>query len=64
LLRYIGLAPPNLTASALEKVRQRFPQYSDLSDDQFAHGLHRGFYGDLPFEVFAAKFGYTREPLR
>lgn len=39
-------------------VRAKYPQYSDLSDEQLAQGLHKKYYSDLPFDKFAAKVGY------
>lgn len=40
------------------EVREKYPQYKDLSDQQLAEGLHKKFYSDLPFEEFSAKVGY------
>jgi hypothetical protein len=42
----------------LDQVREKFPQYKDLSDDQLAQGLHKKYYPDMPFEDFSAKIGY------
>lgn len=39
-------------------IRQQYPQYKDLSDQQLAEGLHKKFYSDLPFNDFASKIGY------
>ena len=41
----------------IAEVRQKFPQYSDLSDDQLASALHKKFYADMPEEQFKAKIG-------
>ena len=41
-----------------EQVRQKYPQYKDLSDDQLAEGLHKKYYPDMPFEQFSTKIGY------
>jgi hypothetical protein len=41
----------------LAEIRQQFPQYDDLSDEQLADGLHRKFYSDLPKDEFLAKIG-------
>lgn len=38
-------------------VRQKFPQYSDLSDDELAKGLHAKFYADIPYDKFASDIG-------
>lgn len=42
---------------SIAEVRQQFPQYQDLSDDQLAEALHRKFYADMPREEFNAKMG-------
>jgi hypothetical protein len=39
-------------------IRQKYPQYQDLSDDQLADSLHKKFYSDMPREQFNAKIGY------
>jgi hypothetical protein len=41
----------------IAEVRQKFPQYSDLSDDQLASALHKKFYADMPEEQFKTKIG-------
>lgn len=40
-------------------VRTKFPQYSNMSDDDLAAALHTKFYPDMPAEQFASKIGYT-----
>ena len=46
----------------IQDVRQKFPQYQDLSDDQLASAIHRKFYSDMPFEQFSAKIGAQQTP--
>jgi hypothetical protein len=41
----------------IQEVRAKYPQYSDLSDEALAKGLHAKFYADMPFEQFSAKIG-------
>lgn len=41
----------------LQEIRQKYPQYADLSDDQLAQGLHKKHYADMPYEQFAGKIG-------
>ncbi len=41
----------------LAEIRQQYPQYDNLSDDELADGLHRKFYSDLPKDEFLAKIG-------
>ncbi len=43
----------------MQEVREKFPQYNDMSDEQLADALHRKFYSDMPFDQFAAKVGLT-----
>jgi polyhydroxyalkanoate synthesis regulator phasin len=49
---------PAAPAITLGAIRQKYPQYQDLSDEQLAQGLHRKFYSDMPFDVFSGKIGY------
>lgn len=46
----------------LTEIRQQFPQYSDLSDQDLADGLYKKFYQDLPREEFEKKIGIQRKP--
>jgi hypothetical protein len=41
----------------LEDFRKQYPQYSDISDEDLAKGLHRRFYSDIPFEDFSQRVG-------
>lgn len=41
----------------IKTIRGQYPQYSDLSDDELARGLHKKHYSDMPFEEFAGKIG-------
>jgi hypothetical protein len=45
-----------------QEVRQKYPQYNDLSDDQLAAGLHQKYYSDMPFNDFASAIGYEPTP--
>jgi len=45
----------------ISDVREKFPQYKDLSDEQLAQGLHKKYYADMPFEEFSNKIGYKTE---
>jgi len=44
----------------MQDVRAKFPQYSDMSDDDLAGALHRKFYSDMPFDQFASKIGLAK----
>lgn len=41
----------------IRSVRQKFPQYNDLSDEQLARALHQRYYADMPYEDFAQRAG-------
>lgn len=41
----------------IKDIRQKYPQYSDLSDQDLAKALHQKFYSDLPFEDFSGRIG-------
>lgn len=43
-----------------KEVRAKFPQYSDLSDEQLGQALHKKFYADMPYEKFAVQIGLTK----
>jgi hypothetical protein len=44
----------------IQELRQKYPQYSDMSDEQFAKGFHDKFYSDIPFEEFSQKIGLSK----
>lgn len=41
----------------IQDVRAKYPQYSDMSDDQLAGALHQKFYSDMPEDQFRQKIG-------
>lgn len=43
--------------ATLQEIRQQYPQYADLSDDELARGLHEKFYRDMPFADFSQRIG-------
>lgn len=47
----------------LEEVRQQYPQYEDLNDEDLAGKLHGKFYSDLSAEDFRQKIGLPAEPV-
>jgi len=47
----------------MAEVRERFPQYNDMSDGDLAQALHKKFYSDMPYDQFAAKIGLAGDPL-
>lgn len=48
-------------ATKLEEIRQQYPQYNDMSDQQLADAFHQKFYADMPKETFYASLGVSKE---
>ena len=46
----------------IAEVRQKYPQYQDMSDSDLAGALHKKYYSDMPVEQFNAKIGLSSEP--
>lgn len=46
--------------ASIAEIRQKFPQYQDMSDEQLAAAVHKKFYADMPVEEFNAKLGIGR----
>ena len=44
----------------IAEIRQKYPQYSDLSDMELAQGLHKKFYSDMDFNDFSNKIGLNQ----
>lgn len=47
--------------ASLQEIRQQYPQYSDMSDQQLADALHKKFYSDMPKGQFYSRIGLTIE---
>lgn len=45
-----------------QEIRQKYPEYNDMSDADFAQGFHKKFYSDMTFDDFASKVGYSVKP--
>ena len=43
----------------INQVRQKYPEYSDLSDTELLQGLHSKFYSDIPFNDFVSNISIT-----
>ncbi len=41
----------------IAEIRQKYPQYQDMSDTDLAGALHKKFYADMPVDQFNAKIG-------
>ncbi|MFA6204457.1 MAG: hypothetical protein WC710_14865 [Gallionella sp.] len=46
----------------IAEVRQKYPQYADMSDDNLAQALHKKYYADIPYDDFAGKIGINAAP--
>jgi hypothetical protein len=49
--------------ATLADIRQKHPEYADLSDQQLAEGLHKKFYSDMSFEDFAKKVQFAPQDI-
>ncbi len=45
--------------ATLAEIRQQYPQYEDLPDDQLADALYRKSYSDIPREEFNRRVGFV-----
>jgi hypothetical protein len=43
--------------ATMQDVRQKYPQYHDMSDDDLAGAIHQKFYSDIPYEEFTKEIG-------
>ena len=41
----------------ITEIRQKYPQYNEISDDELAKKLHAKYYASMPFEEFSTKIG-------
>lgn len=48
--------------ATIAEIRQRYPQYSDMTDVDLAKRLHAKHYSDMPFDQFADRVGLTEQP--
>jgi hypothetical protein len=44
-------------ALTIEQIKQQYPSYQDVPDEELASAIHKKFYSDVPFEEFASKIG-------
>ena len=47
---------------SINEIRQKYPQYYDMSDEQLVSALHAKHYSDIPREEFNQKIGYESQP--
>ncbi len=43
----------------LQEIRQKYPQYDDLSDEKLLQGFHSKYYSDMSYDDFIAKIGVS-----
>jgi hypothetical protein len=46
----------------IQEIRQKYPQYNDMSDSDLATALHAKHYSDVPFTEFSSKIGLEGIP--
>lgn len=46
----------------IEEIRQQYPEYDDLSDDQLLKGIHSKSYSDMTYDDFVTKVSPTESP--
>lgn len=46
-------------AATIKDIRDKYPQYNDLSDQELVSGFHKKFYSDIPFDEFSQRIGFT-----
>jgi hypothetical protein len=44
---------------SIASIREQYPQYSDMSDEELAGALHQRYYSDMPREDFNARVGLS-----
>lgn len=47
--------------ATIAEIREKYPQYKDLSDEQLADGLYKKHYADMPRDEFNTKIGLREE---
>ncbi|WP_321404481.1 hypothetical protein [Maridesulfovibrio sp.] len=47
----------------IKTIREKYPEYEDVSDLELAQGLHKKFYSDMSFNDFAQKVGVNPDPV-
>lgn len=51
-----------MPTTSIKEIRQKYPQYEDMSDEQLAQALHRKYYSDMDFGEFSQRIGLSAEP--
>ena len=42
-------------------IRQKFPQYADVSDGELVRGLHKTYYNDMPYPEFLRSIDFRKQ---
>lgn len=50
-----------MPAISIQDIRQKYPQYNDVSDQELADKLYKKHYSDMPKEAFYQKIGYSNK---
>jgi hypothetical protein len=45
----------------IKQLRAKYPQYNDMTDEDFADRFHAKYYSDMPIEEFDKKVGFQRK---
>ncbi len=45
--------------ATIQDIREKYPEYKDLSDEDLAGKIHQKFYADMPFNEFRQKIGLS-----
>jgi len=45
----------------IQDIRQKYPQYGDMSDKQLADALHAKYYSDIPKSDFYGRIGFSEQ---
>ena len=46
----------------IREIREKYPQYDNVSDKELAEKLHQKYYKDMDFAEFSRRIGYEGEP--
>lgn len=47
--------------ASIQEIRQKYPQYNDMSDQDFADKFHAKYYSDIPKDQFYEKIGLSNK---
>lgn len=47
--------------ASINEIREKYPQYNDMSDEDFAGAFHKKYYSDIPKNDFYKKIGFNHK---